>query len=83
MLKFALTIFIAWLLYKLVFDFLIPAYKLTKQARRQMSDIQQRMREQYEEQQASQQGYTTQHPPVQKPAGKPGKDDYIDFEEIK
>ncbi len=47
-----------------------------------MSDMQQHMRQQYEEQQAAQNGYT-QQPPVSRPAQKPGKDDYIDFEEIK
>ncbi|WP_148128177.1 hypothetical protein [Chitinophaga solisilvae] len=74
--------FFAWLLYKLVFDFIIPVYRSTKVVRKQMSDMQQHMRQQYEEQQAAQNGYT-QQPPVSRPAQKPGKDDYIDFEEIK
>ena len=80
MLKFLLYIFFAWLLYKLVFDFIIPVYWSTKAVRRQMSDMQQHMREQYEEQQR---GYTQQAPPTSRPAEKPKKDDYIDFEEIK
>ncbi|PSL49398.1 hypothetical protein CLV51_101729 [Chitinophaga niastensis] len=82
MLKFLLSIFFAWLLYKLVFDLIIPGYKVTKQVRRQMSDMQQHMRQQYEEQQGGQPGNSQQQaPPVQqKPADK---GDYIDFEEIK
>lgn len=82
MLKFLLYMFFAWLLYKLVFDFIIPVYKSTKAVRRQMSDMQQHMRQQYEEQQR---GYTQQQqaPPTSRPAEKPKKDDYIDFEEIK
>ncbi|HVI49232.1 MAG TPA: DUF4834 family protein [Chitinophaga sp.] len=86
MLKFLLYIFFAWLLYKLVFDFIIPVYRSTKHVRRQMSDMQEHMRRQYEQQQTTEQGYTysqTQPPPQQKPAEKPRRDDYIDFEEIK
>ncbi|RBL93399.1 hypothetical protein [Chitinophaga flava] len=75
--------FLAWLLYKLVFDFIIPAYKVTRSVRKQMSDIQQHMREQYEEQQSAQGQGSQQAPPVSRPASKPSKDDYIDFEEIK
>ncbi|WP_212001050.1 hypothetical protein [Chitinophaga sp. HK235] len=75
--------FFAWLLYKLVFDFIIPVYRSTKAVRKQMSDIQQHMRQQYEEQQSAQGQATQQAPPVSRPASKPGKDDYIDFEEIK
>jgi hypothetical protein len=81
MLKILLTIFFAWLLYKLVFDLIIPGYKVTKQVRRQMSDMQQHMRQQYEQQQGGQPGNPQQSPPPQqKPADK---GDYIDFEEIK
>ncbi|MBC9931572.1 hypothetical protein [Chitinophaga qingshengii] len=82
MLKLILYVFFAWLLYKLVFDFIIPVYRSTKAVRKQMSDIQQHMRQQYEDQQAAQRGYT---PPgsSQHQGPKPRKDDYIDFEEIK
>jgi Sec-independent protein translocase protein TatA len=75
--------FFAWLLYKLVFEFIIPVYRSTKAVRKQMNDIQQHMRQQYEEQQSARQGYTQQQS-SQRPGNKPPKrDDYIDFEEIK
>ncbi|NLR79039.1 DUF4834 family protein [Chitinophaga eiseniae] len=80
MLKFFFSIFIAWLLYKLVFDLLIPGYKVTKQVRRQMSDMQEHMRQQYESQQAGSQQSSAPNPP---PPKKVDKGDYIDFEEVK
>lgn len=80
MLKFFFSIFIAWLLYKLVFDLLIPGYKVTKQVRRQMSDMQEHMRQQYESQQTASQQSSAPNPP---PPKKVDKGDYIDFEEIK
>ena len=84
MLKLLLYMFFAWLLYKLVFDFIIPVYRSTKAVRKQMSDIQQHMRQQYEQQQAAQQGYNSQQQSTQRPGSQPPKrDDYIDFEEVK
>lgn len=85
MLRFLLYMFFAWLLYKLVFEFIIPVYRSTKAVRKQMNDIQQHMRQQYEEQQSAQQGYNyTQQQSSQGQAPKPPKrDDYIDFEEVK
>jgi hypothetical protein len=81
MLKFFFSIFIAWLLYKLVFDLLIPGYKVTKQVRRQMNDMQDHMRQQYENQQGAQEGNPQQPSPP--PTKKVDKGDYLDFEEIK
>ena len=82
MLKFLFSIFIAWLLYKLVFDLLIPGYKVTKQVRRQMSDMQEHMRQQYESQQGAQEGQP-QRPSSPPESKKVEKGDYLDFEEIK
>lgn len=82
MLKFLISIFIAWLLYKLVFDLLIPGYKVTKQVRRQMTDMQEHMRQQYENQQGAQPG-SKQQPASPPESKKADKGDYIDFEEIK
>ncbi len=84
MLKLILYIFFGYLLYKLVFDFIIPVYRSARQVRQQMGDIQQRMRQQFEEQQAAQQGYSQQQQQsAPRPAPKSDKGDYIDFEEIK
>lgn len=80
MFKLLFYLFIGWLLYKLVFDFIIPVYRSTKQVRRQMSDMQQHMRNQYQQQQQAQQQSAPRPAPAQKVADK---GDYIDFEEVK
>ncbi|MBO9728881.1 MAG: DUF4834 family protein [Chitinophaga sp.] len=83
MLKLFFSIFIAWLLYKLVFDLLIPGYRVTKQVRRQMSDMQEHMRQQYENQTGARPG-SNQEPSTPPPGPKKvDKGDYLDFEEIK
>lgn len=77
MLKLLIYIVVGWILYKLVFEFIIPVYNSTKHVRRQVRDMQQHMREQFEQQQQ-------QQAPPQQPSPKPReKGDYIDFEEIK
>jgi antirestriction protein len=58
-------------------------YQTAKQVRRQMGDIQDRMRQQYEQEQ---QYYQQQQPNnfgSQQPKPKADKGDYLDFEEIK
>jgi hypothetical protein len=79
MLKIIFYTFILWLLYKLIFDFIVPIYQTTRQVRRQMGDIQDRMRQQFEEQQ---QAAEPQRPQATA-AKKADKSDYLDFEEIK
>ncbi|MRG46627.1 hypothetical protein GFS24_16005 [Chitinophaga sp. SYP-B3965] len=81
--KYLIYIFVGWILYKLVFDFIIPVYNSTKHVRRQVKDMQQHMREQFEQQQQQ-----APPPPPPRPSetvsSKPrDKGDYIDFEEIK
>jgi len=81
--KILITIFLLWLAYKVIFDFIIPVYQSTKQVRQQMGDIQARMREQFQQQQQTQrtaQQQQQQHAAQQRPADK---GDYIDFEEVK
>lgn len=75
--KLLIFIIVGWILYKLVFDFIIPVYNSTKHVRRQVRDMQQHMREQFEQQQQ-------QQAPPPPPSPKPrDKGDYIDFEEVK
>jgi len=81
--KILITIFLLWLAYKVIFDFIIPVYQSTKQVRQQMGDIQARMREQFQQQQQTQrtaQQQQQQHAAQQRPVDK---GDYIDFEEVK
>ncbi len=64
-----------YVLYKVVFDFIIPAYTTVKQVKSKMNDVQQRMHMQ------EQQRTTTTEPTTK--ASKVSKDDYIEFEEVK
>jgi Sec-independent protein translocase protein TatA len=61
-------------LYKVIFDFIIPVYKTTKQVKTKMNDMHSRMQEQLRGQS------TTTQEPQKKTASK---DDYIDYEEVK
>lgn len=85
--KILITIFLLWLAYKVIFDFIIPVYQSTKQVRQQMGDIQARMREQFQQQQqaqrAGQQQHQQQHQQRASQQRPADKGDYIDFEEVK
>ncbi len=66
-----------YLLYKLVFNFIIPVYRTTKQMKAKMNDMQEHINRQ-------QQQYQNQATSKPEPARKPvPSDDYIEFEEIK
>ena len=67
-----------YLLYRFVFNFLVPVARTTKHVRQQfrnMQDVQEEMRQRQESQVRPQQ--------PQRPAQKPPSGDYIDFEEVK
>jgi len=70
--------FLVYLLYKLIFDFIIPVYKTTRQVKKEFREMHGRMQEHMQQQQHSQQ---SQRPKSETPKTKPG--DYIDFEELK
>lgn len=76
MLKAIFELFVLYLVYKLVFDFVIPVYNATKQASRKMGEMQAKMNDHFNQQQ--QQANST----AEKPAGH-SKEDYIEFEEVK
>lgn len=65
-----------YLVYKLIFDFIIPVYNATKQASQKMGEMQNKMNDHFNQQQ--QQANTA----AEKPA-RPAKEDYIEFEEVK
>lgn len=84
-LKYAFLALVFWLLYKLVFGFIVPVYQSTKHVRRQMGDIQEHLRRQYQQQeQAQRQAAQAQQQQAERAnARKADKGDYLDFEEIK
>ena len=72
-------LFVLYLLYKVIFDFIIPVYQTTKQVKQKVGEMQQKMNEQMKQQQANQQ-FTATDKDV---APKAAKEDYIEFEEVK
>ena len=65
-----------YLLYKLIFNFIIPVYKTTKQMKSKMQDMQ----EHIQRQQQQQQGATAA---AESPKKSVPADDYIEFEEVR
>lgn len=79
MIKFLFYCFLAYILYQLVFKFIIPIYRTTRQVKKGFRQMQEQMN-QYTQQQ--QQYYHNQQPPVQEEKSKGVAGDYIEFEEI-
>jgi Sec-independent protein translocase protein TatA len=73
--ELAFELFILYLLYKLVFDFIIPVANATKKVKKQFGDMSAQMEEKMKQQR---QQATQKTPP---PSSK--QDDYIDYEEVK
>ena len=65
---------VLYLVYKLIFDFIIPVYTTTKQVKQKVGEMQNQMNEHMKQQQAN-------TPKEKEP--KPGREDYIEFEEVK
>ena len=78
MLRYLLYAFLIYLAYRLVFHFIIPVYKTTKQVKKQFREMHSRMEEHMNQQQANQQAPSPQPENKKAQAG-----DYIDFEEVK
>jgi hypothetical protein len=77
-LKILFELFVLYLVYKLVFDFIIPVYQSTKQVKQKMGEMQNRMNEHMRQQQAN-----NHNPAPKESSPKPSKEDYIEFEEVK
>lgn len=78
MMRYILYALLVWFLYKLIFDFILPVYKTTRQVKKKFSEMHDRM----QEQQMKQQGFN-QQPAEAKSSPKPPGGDYIEFEEVK
>ncbi|HUZ57985.1 MAG TPA: hypothetical protein VMU83_04325 [Hanamia sp.] len=71
-------LFLLYLLYKLIFDFIIPIYESSKKIKKQFGEMQDKMQNDMRNYQAH------QNPTQPEPAPAPKKEgDYIDFEEVK
>lgn len=77
MLRYLFYAFLIFLAYRLVFHLIIPIYKTSKQIKKQFREMNSRMEDHINQQQANQQ--TADPQPENKKVGG----DYIDFEEVK
>jgi hypothetical protein len=77
-LDYAVELFFLWLLYKLVFEFIIPIYHSARQFRKQVHEVKQHMENHF---QGHAETTTAQHPSSSSLQTKEGE--YIEFEELK
>ncbi|MEO6639134.1 MAG: hypothetical protein ABIN25_12725 [Ginsengibacter sp.] len=75
-LRLAGELFLIYILYKLIFDFIIPVYQSTKKIKKQFGDIQTKM-------QQDMNAFAKQQSSAQPKNEKTKDGDYIEFEEIK
>ena len=78
-LRLLFELFVIYIIYKLIFDFILPVYPTNKQVNRKMKDMHQRMQQQQEESQVREKFTSAQTVDSKRPA----QEDYIDYEEIK
>ena len=78
-LGFLFLAFVIYLLFRLVFDFIIPIYKTTRRVRKGFREMQERMNG-HAEQYGQQEKYSNAN---QNSTKSGGTGEYIDFEEIK
>ena len=78
MLRYLFFAFLIYLAYRLVFHFIIPIYKTTRQVKKQFREMHSRMQDNMSQQQPYQQAATPATEIKKQQAG-----DYIDFEELK
>ena len=82
MLKVILELFVLYLVYKLIFDFIIPVYNATKQASQKMGEMQNKMNDHFNQSAGSGGQQQQANTAAEKPT-RPAKEDYIEFEEVK
>jgi hypothetical protein len=78
MLRYLFFAFLIYLAYRLVFHFIIPIYKTTRQVKKQFREMHSRMQDNMGQQPPYQQPVTPATENKNQQAG-----DYIDFEELK
>ncbi len=78
MLRYLFFAFLIYLAYRLVFHFIIPIYKTTRQVKKQFREMHSRMQDNMSQQQPYQQPATPATETKKQQLG-----DYIDFEELK
>jgi len=81
-LRFILFALGIYMLYKVVFDLVIPVFRTTQKIRRQFGNMQQHMQDQMNATQNGPAGHNQSQPsPTEQKKSR--AEDYIDFEEVK
>ena len=75
MIEWLFAFLIFYLLYKLIFDFILPVSRASSQIRNRMNQINQQQQNNYNSSQTNTSAQQTK--------SKPPSDEYIDYEEIK
>lgn len=75
--KLLFQLFLLYMLYKLVFDFIIPVYRASKKMQQDVNQMQQKMREQQQRPVKEETLVSRTSPSTDK------SEDYIEFEEVK
>ena len=87
MLRYLFYAFLIYLAYRLVFHFIIPVYKTTRQVKKQFREMSARMNHSdghsRMEDHINQQDVNQQTMPPKQESKKASAGDYIDFEEVK
>ncbi|MEP6682835.1 MAG: hypothetical protein ABJA35_06230 [Parafilimonas sp.] len=80
MIEWLFAFLVIYLLYKLIFDFIVPVSRVSSQMRSKMNEMNQQQQT-HQKQQYQQKPFEEQ--PNKTTNARPASDDYIDFEEIK
>lgn len=79
--KVLFELFLFYLLYKLVFQFIIPVYRASKRMKDQVGEMQEKMQQQQQTQAFQQTKVSSEK--AKTTSAKTSSSDYIDFEEVK
>ena len=80
MFRILLYALLIWFLYNLVFRFIIPIYKTSREVKRKFREMQSQMQDPMN----ANNSYSSEPPPqAQKTTTRASKKDYLDFEEIR
>lgn len=74
--RIAAELFLIYILYKLIFEFIIPVYQSTRRIRKQFNEMQSKM-------QQDMKAYNNGQPAARPETQVKKEEDYIEFEEVK
>ena len=79
--RLAGELFLIYILYKLIFEFIIPVFQATKKVKKQFGEMHTKMQDQMNK--MNQQANGASSAPKPTPTATPKAGDYIEYEEVK